>query len=371
MGDAIYLIGDDKRLLPMSETLYDSEPSLQELLADYPELLAGDQIDPVQPRRWLLVDREQGVPEKRGSSARWSVDHLFLDQDGVPTLVEVKRSTNTEIRRQVVGQMMDYAANAVLNWSVDRIQEKFEARCKEKGKDPEEELYRHLADPEADPERFWQAVETNLRAGRIRLIFVADQIPPELKRIVEFLSGQMRPAEVLAIEVKQYTGQGQRALVPRLLTGTNYSNGFLEELSRNCDHASVHIFLSIESWAGTRSLSPRSGGGKTYKTWYPILPSRDRNYHLFAIRTDCQIEFWFGEMRDVPPFDDRNRRLEIIHRLNKISGFRIPEKAVGGYPKIPLKTLMSPQIRNQFLAVFDWVIDEIRRYEGTAAQSER
>ena len=29
------------------------------------------------------------------------VDHVFLDKDGIPTLVEVKRSGDTRIRRQV------------------------------------------------------------------------------------------------------------------------------------------------------------------------------------------------------------------------------------------------------------------------------
>jgi hypothetical protein len=31
---------------------------------------------------------------------------------------------------------------------------------------------------------FWDRVKTNLAAGRIRLLFVADSIPSELKRIV-------------------------------------------------------------------------------------------------------------------------------------------------------------------------------------------
>src|SRR5262249_3604083 len=31
----------------------------------------------------------------------WSVDHLFLDQDAVRTLVEVKRGSDTRIRREV------------------------------------------------------------------------------------------------------------------------------------------------------------------------------------------------------------------------------------------------------------------------------
>jgi hypothetical protein len=62
-----------------------------------------------------------------GSGNRWSVDHLFLDQDAVPTIVEVKRSTDTRIRREVVGQMLDYAANAVVYWPVEAIRAEFEA----------------------------------------------------------------------------------------------------------------------------------------------------------------------------------------------------------------------------------------------------
>jgi hypothetical protein len=37
---------------------------------------------------------------------------LIIDQHAIPTLVEVKRSTDTRIRREVVSQMLDYAANA-------------------------------------------------------------------------------------------------------------------------------------------------------------------------------------------------------------------------------------------------------------------
>jgi hypothetical protein len=62
-----------------------------------------------------------------GSGNRWSVDHLFLDQDAIPTIVEVKRSSDTRIRREVVGQMLDYAANAVVYWAVEAIRAEFEA----------------------------------------------------------------------------------------------------------------------------------------------------------------------------------------------------------------------------------------------------
>ncbi|MCJ2182168.1 hypothetical protein MTR62_05560 [Novosphingobium sp. 1949] len=42
-----------------------------------------------------------------------------------------------------------------------------------------------------DPEGFWQRVDDSFSAGRIKLVFVADTIPNELARIVEFLNKQM------------------------------------------------------------------------------------------------------------------------------------------------------------------------------------
>jgi hypothetical protein len=52
------------------------------------------------------------------------------------------------------------------------------------------------------------------------MVFVADRIPPELQRIVEFLNEQMDPAEVLAIELRQFLGGGVKTLAPRVLGQT-------------------------------------------------------------------------------------------------------------------------------------------------------
>jgi len=99
------LIQSGGELVEMTEQPYDTEARLQDLLAKYPNLLAGDQIDEAVPRRWLLISREMGIPSEEEGSDRWSLDHLFLDQDAIPTLIEVKRSTDTRIRREVIGQM--------------------------------------------------------------------------------------------------------------------------------------------------------------------------------------------------------------------------------------------------------------------------
>lgn len=114
-GGRIYLLGNERSsLVTMNETNFLTEDRLQAYLADYPDLLPGDQIDPERPRRWLLVKREMGVPDAKATPDRWSLDHLFLDQDGIPTFVECKRAANTQVRREVVAQMLDYAARGDL-----------------------------------------------------------------------------------------------------------------------------------------------------------------------------------------------------------------------------------------------------------------
>jgi hypothetical protein len=109
----------------MVEQPYATENLLQELLAARPALLSADSV----AHRWLLVSREAGVASQQGGGDRWSLDHLFIDERGTPTLVEVKRSTDTRIRREVVGQMVEYAANALAHWSLADIRARFSAVC--------------------------------------------------------------------------------------------------------------------------------------------------------------------------------------------------------------------------------------------------
>jgi hypothetical protein len=106
----VIFLRQGESFVPMREEPYDAEDLLQALIAAHPQILAGD--DRGERSRWALVKREAGV----GS---WSLDHLFLDQAGVPTLVEVKRSSDTRARREVVAQMLDYAANAAGYWTVE------------------------------------------------------------------------------------------------------------------------------------------------------------------------------------------------------------------------------------------------------------
>lgn len=194
------------------------ETDLQSLIGKHHELLAGDAINPATPRRWLLVAQE--YPLNDGDGGALSVDHLFLDQDGVPTLVEVKRASNRELRREVVAQMMDYAAG-LMRCDVRDIRQRFERRHASVD-EAQRELESYLAG-ESDAETFWQRVSANLDGEKVRLLFVADEIPVTLRTIIEFLNDQMRTAEVLGVEIRRYGREGQWAYVPSVVGLTTLS----------------------------------------------------------------------------------------------------------------------------------------------------
>ena len=238
MAERIYNRSKNGSLDSLDEEPFATENELQELLAEHPELLDGEQVRPGNPRRWLLIKREKGIAESSDTGSRWSLDHLIVDQDAVPTLVEVKRGSNSEIRRTIVGQMLEYAANAARTWTGDELRQTFEATTASDKLDPDEELGRLLqVDGELDADGFWEKVATNLTATRLRLLFVADEIPDTLERIVMFLNAQMPNIEVLAVEIKQFRGKSTQTLVPRVLgrvssAPTRRSSGSRQDMTR-------------------------------------------------------------------------------------------------------------------------------------------
>ena len=379
MRQGIYFVKDDGDLVLMNEAPYISEDALQSLLARHPSLLSGDNAITQQPR-WLLVSRESSVPSEMDGSARWSVDHVFLDREGIPTLVEVKRSTDTRIRREVVGQMLDYAANAVVYWPVEKIQSEFETTCVTTSKDPSTILAEHLGQDGPDPEAFWQLVKTNLQAGRIRMVFVADVIGPELTRIVEFLNTQMDPAEVIAIEIRQYIGEGAHTLVPRIIGQTvqaQQRKGTLQRESRQWDEQSffdelakssadsVAVARELLDWATKRELRIWWGKGKQWGSFFPMLDVGGVQHWTVSVWTGGTLEIQFGRMQTRQPFVEEPLRRALLSKFRECN-FKgedgsFPDDCITRRPSIKLSALKSEQELAKLTDVLDWYVDQVKQ----------
>jgi hypothetical protein len=385
LGAGIYLIQGDEQLVEMTEQPYDSEDLLQELLARYPNLLAGDGLR-AAPRRWLLISREVAVPSERDGADRWSLDHLFVDQEAVPTLVEVKRRSDTRIRREVVGQMLDYAANAVVYWPGERLRATFEAGCEAEGRDPQQ-LIADLLETDDEAEEFWAAVDTNLQAGRVRLVFVADEIPSELARIIEFLNTQMRPAEVLGIEIKQFVGEGLRTLVPRFVGQTAEAEQrkgrvrtrkewneelFLEAVQEQCTVAEAQVVQRFMQWA--RQSLPEFGWGKgAAGSFVPGLTVNEIYYRpvVMYLSEPPALEFRFAFLRDKPPFDEEAKRIELLERLNRVPTINLPPSAIDRRPNVPLARFEDEDAFAALIEALDWCVAEIRGHGGKERLARR
>ena len=269
----------------MAEEPFPLEDTLQKLVADHPKLLSGEQINPNDPRRWLLIQREQGIPDTEGGNYRWALDHLLIDQDAIPTLVETKRSNNTEIRRTIVGQMLDYAAFARRTLKVEDIRRAFEEAENDAGRNPNDALFELLqSESEPDVDDFWQRVETNLRAARMRLLFVADGIPDELAHVVEFLNEQMPGIEVLAVEIKQFLGATGKTLVPRVIGRTaavtdKASTGSRKKMSRDEFFAQLPGRQVQQAAQRLMDVAEANGGNVVFRGSSISIRYRSRAWH--------------------------------------------------------------------------------------------
>lgn len=386
MKDKIFLITQDKTLQELEATAYMSEALLQRLLSDYPDLLAGYQMNEANPRRWLLVAREMGIADDVAASERWSLDHLFLDQDGTPTLVEVKRATDTRIRREVAGQMLDYAANAILHWSPEIVRQRFEERCSKNNIDPTEAVAALLEIQPSDSdtiEAYWGTVFNKLKSGQVRLVFVADQIPKELRRIIEFLNEHMQDVEVLGVEMPQYVGAGLTTIVPKVIGKTTIAEQakrkaggrewddvtYFEEMAVRHPPEYVRIARRILEWAVERNLRIWWGKGKQDPSFIPVLDYDGKSQQLFGVYLSAVVEVQFQYYKQLP-FSKLENRRELANRLNMISGIRIPEEKLTKRPSISFAHLSSQDSLATLLSTYDWFLTQLKNHTAEERADE-
>jgi len=194
------------------------EDALQTLLEKHPEVIPGKQIAPgsEEPPKFFLLRREMPV-------SGWSLDHLFVDQRGVLTLVEAKLIQNPESRRDVIGQIIEYAANAIELWAHGKLRQYATAYYGDRGSDLDSAMRESFGD-DLDVDGFWAQVDENLADGKLRLIIASDQIRNEVRRMIEYLNTEMHRVEVLGLELKCYGhDDASMVLVPRIIGQTQAS----------------------------------------------------------------------------------------------------------------------------------------------------
>ena len=268
--------------------------------------------------------------------------------------------------------MLDYAANATEHWRAGHMRERFVANCERKGLDSKRELKKFLGD-NVDPDEFWEKANRNLQERKLRLLFISDVIPTELKRIVEFLNEQMNHTEVLAIEIKQFVGpQGLRSLVPRVIgqtttaqtvkgtpRSTTNEDEFFSRLNQRSPEA-AEVARKILDWAIEKGLAINWRGS----SFVPVLDYGGAFTHnpitVVGSSKIPRVGIKFGRMRNRQKLSGE-QRLKLLRLLNEISGVSLPDDSIEKFPSIPLSTLTREESLEKFLAAIEWSNDQVKK----------
>ena len=363
----IYTVDAAGTLTAMRPSEPRSEDFMQKLVAAHPELIAD------QDGALLLIRREQPIADREDGSGRWSLDHLFVTRSGVPVLVELKRAVDTRLRREVIGQMLDYAANGTAYWQGGRIAESFAAAMNEHGRDADAELATFLAGT-TEPEEFWQQVDANFSAGRIKMVFVADTIPRELARIVEFLNEQMK-ADVRAVELSWFESEGGvTALTPRIIGETERAQtekaarGTLPPIAREAwieEHLAKFGPATTSGADAYVAMIEEAGGRATVaSTQGSIVAEFDAPggwLHPFALTRYSKggVQLCLGYLMNRPAFADVDVRRRLYDRFTEIVG-PLTTKTLNGFPGFAVTKLNDPAVRAEVAAF----LSEVRAMAG-------
>lgn len=167
------ILVQDEQGVRALEPGFADEKELQNFLRDHSDLMPTDEIEVGTPPL-LCIGWEVGV-------ASGSQDLLYIDETGLLTIVETKLKKNPEARREVVGQILEYASDASA-WTASDVEakaQKFYASSKEcppgyERKTLEEALRYFLEKTDSSAREgfsyadFLNQVGTNLQRGHIR-----------------------------------------------------------------------------------------------------------------------------------------------------------------------------------------------------------
>ena len=247
-----HLVPEQGTATPLERITFDdreiNEGWLQELMFENPEILPVNDIDPgFGPL--IPIGREIGTDVG-------PIDNLYISPSGSLTIVEAKLWRNPQARREVVGQIIDYAKE-VSRWDYEDLDAATERACGKRLWD----LVGEHSDPLLNEPKFIDTVTRNLNVGRFLLLIVGDGIREAMERMAEFLQDtpQLRFSLAL-IELQAYRlpETDQLLVTPVVVSRTKEISRAIVRVSGDAG-AKVDVSLDItDASSGPASSPPRS-----------------------------------------------------------------------------------------------------------------
>jgi len=225
-----------------------NEEWIQKLIHKHPTILP---INEIEPSFSPLISIGREIATSAGY-----LDNLFVSPDGYLTIVETKLWRNPEARREVVGQIIDYAKE-LSKWTftdLDKAIVSF-SRLYNNNADGLLEMVRKSTElDEADEQFFIDNISKNLKRGRFLLLIVGDGIRESVEDMIEYLSQSPQLHFTLAlIELQVFRlGEDNSSLlvIPQLVTRTKEITRAIVRIEGSY---SADLKVNIETDLGTET----------------------------------------------------------------------------------------------------------------------
>ena len=203
--------------IPLNEKHF-QENWLQKIIHKNPQILP---IDDIESGFAPLISLGREISTSVGY-----IDNLYISPNGYLTIVETKLWKNPEAKREVVGQIIDYAKE-LTNWNFTKLNDgvKNSSQLYNNNSKGIIELIKDFENIEEHEEyKIIDNIERNLKRGRFLLLIVGDGIRESVEEMVDFLSNTPQIQFTLGlVELQFYKNpnvEGELIAIPNLITRT-------------------------------------------------------------------------------------------------------------------------------------------------------
>ena len=216
-----YFISETKSFqlerIPLNEKHF-QENWLQKIIHKNPRILP---IDDIESGFAPLISLGREISTSVGY-----IDNLYISPNGYLTIVETKLWRNPEAKREVVGQIIDYAKE-LTTWNFTKLNDgvKNSSQLYNNNSKGIIELIKEFENTEEHEEyKIIDNIERNLKRGRFLLLIVGDGIRESVEEMVDFLSSTPQIQFTLGlVELQFYKNpnvEGELIAIPNLITRT-------------------------------------------------------------------------------------------------------------------------------------------------------
>jgi len=270
------------------------EVELQNLLVESPSLIPVDEIrEGTSPP--VVAVPEFGLP---GSGY---TDILSFSKNGDIAIIECKLAANSESKRKVIGQIIEYAAY-LWGMSYEEVNDRIQRLKGESLSD----LVTKAVKGEWDEEVFRNGVKESLERGSFILVIVVDEINEELKHIIRYINECTKSAFSLhALEMRRFKGSGVEILVPHLYGISSKPTGrekkkwteveFFKVFDENVEPETGNIVRELYEWAKNSNLVD-FGSGRKMGTFHFQCIVEGKSANIFTIDTNGKLWLNYGDL---------------------------------------------------------------------------